>query len=182
MSRDETVSKSQPAVQDTARSSLTCVQEVTYLKVHVTVGGHKEAAVLQAPLQPHGDRLAGEVLEEWAGVDGLLSASDSKDNVAYRDGRHFVWVDGRPNTSLQVVACRSRRQRWIQFQSVLIWLGPNNPSHACRPYKINRPAISQQLQHTQPPSSSGNVRPSIPSSSTRPPDLQLTMCKSYQLL
>lgn len=44
---------------------------VRQLQVHVAVNRHERALVLGlAPLEPHGDRLADELLEHRAGVDG----------------------------------------------------------------------------------------------------------------
>lgn len=42
------------------------------LKVHVSINGHKVALVFHAPLELGNDRLAGQVVKEWLGIDRNL--------------------------------------------------------------------------------------------------------------
>lgn len=62
----------------------------THLQVHVAVGRHEVALVLQAPLEAHVHRLAGELLQQRLGIHGLALESQARGLTATAD---ILWMD-----------------------------------------------------------------------------------------
>lgn len=65
----------------------------TDLQVHISVGAHKEALVLETPLEPHIDRLASQLLDERFRVDGVdLETSKHGEGIELeRGGIRWTW-------------------------------------------------------------------------------------------